>query len=297
MSEREAVKTDVVVVGGGPAGLSAALMLGRSCRSVVLVDNRVYRNASSRAIHGFLTRDGQAPDLVRAEGRRQLGLYGTKIETATVLSAAGSTDGFSVLLPDKLILCRKLILASGITDRLPPLAGLRGFYGRSIFLCPYCDGWEFRGRPLGVLGDGGASLAATLLNWSDDVVFFGTDDASSRLPAGVRHETTPVTGFVGSGGVLEAVVLGDGRKFPRRALFLRLPPPLLSPLVEAFGLVPDGEGVENDETRTCVPGLFVCGDLCRSDLRFAVTAAASGATAAILANREMMVEDGSSLLE
>ena len=154
---------DVIVVGAGPAGLSAALMLGRCRRSVVVFDNSKPRNAASRALHGYLTRDGIAPADFLQLARGELAQYDSvEIRSEEVTAAeCRPGDGFVVTVASGGTLrARKLLLATGVVDNLPDIPGFREMYGRSVFHCPYCDGWELCDRPLAVYGRGARGSAS-----------------------------------------------------------------------------------------------------------------------------------------
>jgi thioredoxin reductase len=177
---------DVLIVGGGPAGLSAALVLGRARRRVLVLDAGTPRNAASQALHGFLSRDGIAPSELLRISREQLEKYETiHLLTARVEDGVCAEDGFEVTTANgRRFRGRKLILAMGVVDALPSIEGLRELYGRSVFHCPYCDGWEVRDQPLAVYGQSdalGGGLALELLLWSRDVVMC-TDGPSALTP-------------------------------------------------------------------------------------------------------------------
>src|SRR5215471_3565198 len=156
---------DVIIVGAGPAGLSAALMLGRSRRRVLVCDTGRPRNAASHAMHGYLTRDGIPPLEFLAIGRAQLRQYDTvEIRDVEVVAAECRPDGrFHVTIADELMLeSRKLLIATGVVDNLPAIPGFRELYGRGVFHCPYCDGWEVRDEPLAIHGRGARGLGLSL---------------------------------------------------------------------------------------------------------------------------------------
>lgn len=295
----------MIVIGGGPAGLSAALVLGRSNRTVLVCDSRQYRNDASRAMHGFLSRDGTPPAELLEVAREQLRAYAVEIREVWVEAAARSPDGgFTVTLAGgEQVRSRKLLLATGLVDVLPPLAGLDALWGRSVFVCPYCDAWEVRGAPLAVHGAGGAVLALSLLNWSDDVVLFcdgggplAAEEADLLARAGVRVCEEKVARLVGREGILERIELAGGRSVPRRALLLKLTQRQRSDLAEQLALPVDAQrGVETGKrASTRVPGLFLAGDASK-DVMFAIVAAAEGATAGMTINIELQTEDRAAL--
>lgn len=175
---------DVIIVGGGPAGLNAALVLARCRRNVMLFDDGKPRNAASHAVHGFLSRDGIAPGELRAIARSQLEKYpSVVVDSDRVVDASRNESGFCVTTKDgRQFRSRKLLLAGGVVDELPIQPGFRELYGIGVFHCPYCDGWEVRDQPIAVYGKGddkGAGLALEMTIWSDNIVL--CSDGPSEL--------------------------------------------------------------------------------------------------------------------
>ncbi len=218
---------DVIVVGGGPAGLSAALMLGRCRRRVLLCDLGQPRNRRSHAVHGYLTRDGIAPAQLNAFGRGELEAYGVELRKVGVTDARWEADRFQVTMGTDSEHARFLLIATGVVDDLPAVTGIEECYGRSVFHCPYCDGWEWRDRRLAVLGRGrdGAGTALALKTWSADIVLCTN---GARLQPAIRErlarndiavKTAPIARLDHSEGRLSAVALSDGELLARDALF------------------------------------------------------------------------------
>ena len=292
---------DVVVVGGGPAGLSAALLLGRCCRQVLLCDAGTPRNARAPGIHAFLTRDGVDPWEFRGIGREELARYGVEVRDVVVRDVQPVPGGFHVELADgRSERTRKLLLATGVQDRVPAQEGFDACYGRSVFHCPYCDGWEVRGRRLAVFTPGGRGygLALKLTLWSPDVLL--CTDGPARLDAaaraalaasGVRTRTERVTRLDHEGGELRRVVFTKGEPEPRDALVFSTGQAQQSDLARRLGCRFNKKGAVKTgrHERTDVPGLFVAGDASR-DVQLAVVAAAEGAKAAFAINSELQEE-------
>ncbi len=294
---------DVIIVGGGPAGLSAALILGRCRRRVLLCDSGQYRNAATHAVHGFLTRDGTPPVELRQIAREQLKPYAVEVLDMGVADARKVGDQFEVtLLSGERLFCRKILLATGLTDELPDLPGLSEFFGTSVFHCPYCDAWEVRDKPLSVFSNGaeGVKLSTTVRMWSDDVVLFTNgpvelekEDAEVIQRLGIKLCQERVARLEGKDGILERVVFEDGSSIPRRAMFLKTKQRQTSDLAKKLRLpVTEEHGIEKAAKyeETYIRGVFVAGDASK-DLLMAIVAASEGAQAAFGINCELQVED------
>jgi thioredoxin reductase len=293
---------DVIIVGGGPAGLSAALVLGRCRRSVVLFDHGLYRNARARAVHGFLTRDGMAPTELRRKAHAELAQYPSiQVRKLEVRHARVVQGRFEVEASDgSLLHARKLVLATGLTDELPALLGIEERIGISAFHCPYCDGWELRDQPLFAYGHGnaGARFALELTIWSRDVMLCtdGHELPSPELRAqlqrhGVNLRSDPIERVEGDDSRLR-LLFRDGTSLERRALFYSVGCRPASHLAEQLGARMTREGgVETDRHEaTNVPGLYVAGDASRDALQ-AIVAAGEGSAAAVAINLALTAED------
>lgn len=301
---------DVVIVGGGPAGLSAALVLGRSRRRVLILDAGEPRNAPSAAAHGFFSRDGVKPEELLRIGREQLRPYeSVEYREARVVSVRGSDGAFEVVLENgESLSARKLLLASGVSDELPETPGFREFWGRGIVHCPYCHGWEMRDRPLAVLNSGemAAEHAAMVRNWSPDLVLLtdgspGPDEEGRRrlCALGVLVEEKKISHLEGDAEnrTLHQVVFEDGSSLDREAIFYGPPQRQGAGLAEMLGCEIESVGpapavVKSDPlTReTTVPGVYVAGDA-GSPVQSVIFAAASGANAAYFMNHALVAEE------
>ncbi len=293
---------DAVIVGGGPAGLSAALILGRCRRRVLVCDVGKPRNFASHGLHGFLSRDGIEPAELLRVGREQLEPYGVEMILREVTDAAMAPDGFRVTLGDGRVLsARKLLLASGVVDRLPEFEGAAEMYGRSLFHCPYCDGWESRDMPLAAYGPGREAygLALALKTWSPDVVLCtgGESRLVARDRARLRRHGIPVREeailrLEGDEGRLRRVVFAAGEPLDRGAMFFKTGQHQRSPLAQRLGCDFNSRGTvrTNRFEGTGVPGLYVAGDA-SEDVQLVIVAAAEGAKAGFAMNKSLQKED------
>ncbi|MBP7147686.1 MAG: NAD(P)/FAD-dependent oxidoreductase [Acidobacteria bacterium] len=289
---------DVVIVGGGPAGLSAAVVLGRCRRRVLVCDSGRYRNAASHALHNYLGHDGIAPAELLRLGRVEALRYGVELREGVVVGARCAEDGVEVLLEGgESVRGRKLLLATGMLDELPRVAGAAELYGRGVFHCPYCDGWELKDQPLAAYGDAEDAivLASSLRAWSPSVTACldgrpmprGRHAARARaLGIDVRREK--IARLVGGADGLERVEFESGPALACRGLFFSTRVDQRSSLAARLGCTFDKRGhVRTDRKgRAGVPQLFLAGDA-NGDVQFAVVAAAEGAKAAVAINHEL----------
>jgi thioredoxin reductase len=298
---------DVIVIGGGAAGLSAALTLARARRSVLVLDGGEPRNAPAAGVHGFLSRDGIAPaDLIRL-GTAEVTRYGGRILAASVTSARPDGSGFAVRTGDgRGFAARRLLLCTGLVDELPDIPGLRQRWGRDVLHCPHCHGWEVRDQPIGVLGTGPHAVRQALLfrQWSAEVTLFlhtapePTDEQWEELAA---REIAVVDGEVAAlevtGDQLTGVRLASGRVVPTRALAVAPRFAGRGGIAADLGLAttehPAGVGsqiVADPTGRTAVPGVWAAGNV--TDLMAPVIGAAAGAvTAGAAINNDLIAED------
>jgi thioredoxin reductase len=298
---------DVVVFGGGAAGLSGALMLARARRSVVVIDAGAPRNAPAAGVHGLLARDGIRPAELLERGRAEVRGYGGHVVSREVGAVARDDNGFEVALADgRTVRTRRLLVATGLVDELPDIPGLRARWGRDVVHCPYCHGWEIRDQAIGVLASGPLAVHQALLfrQWSADVTFFShtmpppTDEEAEQLAA---RGISVVDGEVASLEIVEdrlvGVRLSDGTVVSREALAVSPRMAARAGFLAALGLRqaehPSGVGeyIPSDATgRTEASGVWVAGNV--TDLAAQVgTAAAAGATAAAQINADLVAEE------
>jgi len=295
----DAVTCDVVIVGGGAAGLSAALVLGRARRRVVVVDAGSPRNAPASHMQGYLSRDGMPPSELLAVGRQEVAGYGVEVMQGRVEAVE---PGFVVRLEDgRKLTARRLLIATGVGDEIPDVPGVRERWGRDLLHCPYCHGWEVRDRPLGLLASLPGSVQHALLvrQWSDDVIFFAhtyelTADERRRLAArDISVEEGLVTRLVVEDDQLVGVQLDDARFVARDAVFVRP-----GNAAHDDGLL-HGLGCEMNDTgfvrvdatgRTSVPGVWAAGNVVDPRAQV-ITSAGAGSAAAIAINADLVDED------
>jgi len=292
---------DVIIAGGGPAGMSAALMLGRCRRRVLVCDTGEPRNRFSRALHGYLTRDGIDPGEFNALGRADLAKYGVEWRQVAVKQVQRNGRLFVAELADgRTEECRFLLIATGVTDHLPDIPGIEACYGRSVHHCPYCDGWEWRDRSLAVLGKGssGVRLATSLRTWSPQVHLclngtrLGRGGRELLQRNGIGLQAARILELEHDDGLLTAVRFASGGPLPANALFFTSGQHLQCDLAVQMGCRFNKRGTVDTGSlsQSNVSGVFVAGDASR-DAQFVIVAAAEGVKAALAINQEFQKEE------
>lgn len=291
-----ATHADAVIVGGGPAGLSAALVLGRCRRNVIVFDDGRYRNAGAVKMKGFITRDQIPPQQFRELAYEDLNRYDTiQVRRETVIEARRLDHGFALLSNSgDEIYCGALLLATGFTDSRPTIAGAQELHGELVVPCPYCDGYEVRDQPIAAFSspdEKGAHFAFLLGQWSKDVVFCAdrrphiSDSLRARLEQrGVRVEHRELLSVEREGAGIR-LTFSEGESLWRRMMFYHLGGKGNTTLAAHLGASLDERGSVNvgRHQETSVPGLWVAGDATRDVLQ-AIVAAGEGAAAAVSMN-------------
>jgi thioredoxin reductase len=293
---------DVIVVGGSFAGMSAAMQLARARKRILVIDAGSPRNRFAEAAHGFLGQDGVAPAAIMREALRQLSAYPTvDFVHGTAARADGELDRFTVTLEDgRGMEARRLLLATGVSDELPPIPGLAERWGRTVLHCPYCHGYEVGDRPLGVLANNPMSghQAVLIADWGPTTFFtqrgFEIDEALGALLAarGVGIERTPIVELIGDAPALQAVRLADGRVTPIEAIFTAPKTQPVGPLVDQLGCALEdgmtGPHVRVDDFKqTSVPGVYAAGDAVIA-MHNATLASAAGVMAGVSVHRSLV---------
>lgn len=297
---------DVVVIGGGPAGLNGALMLARSRRSVLVVDSGSPRNSPADGVHGLLGHDGTPPGELIERGREEVRRYGGHIVSGEVVGAAREAERFVVTMADgESIRSRRLLVTTGVVDELPEVPGVQERWGRDVLHCPYCHGWEVRDQAIGVLAGGTRSLHQALLfrQLSDDVAYFGhtappnEDEAEQLASRGIRVVDGEVASLVIVDDRVAAVRLHDGTTIERDVLVVGTRLVARTGFLEGLGLRPKehpsglGEHVVVDPSgRTDVPGVWAAGNVTDPAAQVGGSAAA-GASAGAQINADLVAED------
>ena len=293
---------DCIIIGGGPAGLNAAVVLGRCRRKVILFDTKQYRNRFSHGMHNYLTRDDILPANFIGIAHQELDKYGVKVIYKKIEKARRNEDGIFVVREEDGTLhhSKKLLVATGLADKLPEIEGFKEMYGKSVFHCPYCDGWEMRDKKMGVYARNkdGWELALNFKGWTKDVTLY-TDGKNNVKPYqkemldanGIKVMPLHIRKLVGDDGQLQKIVFKNGEEQDCDALFFVNGYVQQCNLAETFGCEVNKKGVvvTNLLQQTNTPGLYVAGDAAR-DMHFVVVAAAEGAKAGVSINKELQKE-------
>lgn len=293
---------DCIIVGGGPAGLNAAIVLGRCRRKVLLFDTERYRNRYSHGMHNYLTRDDILPTEFLRISHGELEKYSVQKLNRLIVSARKNESGIFQVRDEQgsIYQSKKLLVATGLTDKVPEIEGFRECYGRSVFHCPYCDGWEVRDKKIGVYARNkeGWELALALKGWSEHVTLY-TDGRNKVKPvqrARLEANDVPIIGtpfkcLEHEDGLISRIRFANGDTSECDALFFVNGYSQQCNLTEAFGCEFNRKGVviTNSVQQTNIEGLYVAGDAAR-DMHFVVVAAAEGAKAGVTINKELQQE-------
>ncbi|CAH0122796.1 MULTISPECIES: NAD(P)/FAD-dependent oxidoreductase [unclassified Paenibacillus] len=293
---------DVAIIGGGPAGLNAALVLGRARKHIAVIDEGRPRNAVTREAHGFLTRDGIRPGEFRRIAKEEISAYpSVRFVAETAVSIAGTDGRFQIETEQgQTIASKKILFAVGMKDRPLGIPGLAEVYGKSAFVCPYCDGWELRDQPLVIIvkGAGLMHFAPLISGWTNrfTVCTNGPDELTDTQREELqRHQVplydSPIRSIDSNEGIVQQVVLEDGTTVPCRGIFFQ--PELVtgSDLPRAIGcqMTEAGAVVVDEFGKTNVPGVYSAGDAA-SRMYQAIAAASMGAIVAAAMNNELNME-------
>jgi thioredoxin reductase len=292
---------DVIVVGGGSAGLSAALTLGRSRRRVLVLDGGEPRNAVAAHMHGVLGHDGRPPLELLAMGREELARYGVERRSATASGARLEDGGVVVVADGEEVRARRLVVATGLSDTLPDVPGIEQHWGAGVVLCPYCDGWEHRDERIAVLATspGSVGYAQLLRQWSSDLVFLTGDipepevaDLAGLAARGIQIERRGIHSIVADGDRLRGIELADGEVLAVDVIFTHTKVTPNDSLLRALGadLNQDGWAVVDASGRTSVPSVWAIGNLVSASANVPVSIAA-GSMAGGAINMDLVAED------
>ncbi len=296
---------DVVIVGGGPAGLSAALLLGRSCRQVVVIDAGRARNNVTQASHGYLTRDGVKPSEIKAIALEQMKAYPNVHVAQDTVDQVKHDQGIfhTITRSGRIYSSKKIIFATGMQDHLPPIPGLAEVYGISIFPCPYCDGWERRNEPLAVFGNGENlyHYVQTIYSWSKDLIVITngpstiTSEERNEMEARqIRIIETEITSLTSQEGKLDQIVFRDGQSIRRKGGFLLDTGPEQATRIPAVLGIPLDEGgayaTTSDYGHTAVDGVYIIGDA-KNSFTGVIGAAREGYYIGELINKDLIEKD------
>jgi thioredoxin reductase len=292
---------DCAIIGGGPAGLNAALVLGRARRNVVIFDNNQPRNAVTQESHGFLTRDGVTPDEFRAIAHQEISKYPAVVIRHTRITAVRNHESLFELVADnnEIFQAKTIILATGLKETLPAIEGIHDYYGKCLFGCPYCDGWELKDKPLAIIAEEGHAafhMARNVWNWSRDLVICTNGHAVLTLEEkealqrhNIRIVEGSITALVGKMGMLERIVFTTHDEIVCQGGFVVPQLSQASPFGAEFGCDRNAMGgiVTDQFGRSSVKGVYAAGDVCGGMLSQLIVAAAQGCAAAAGVNMDL----------
>jgi thioredoxin reductase len=292
---------DAIIIGGGPAGLTCAIFLGRYRRRVLVVDEGRPRNHASRGIHGFLGHHDIPPGELLARGRAEAESVGVELCGGRATKIERSGDCFEVTTSERgMLRARRIVLAYGVRDTLPDIRGIESYYGTTVHHCPDCDGYECRDQRIGVIGWGKkvAGLALELLQWSGDIVIFThgharewTEEEHSKLLAEqITIKDEPIVALLGDHGIIRAAVIDTGEHVAVERLYFTIKVERSCTLAEDLGCACDPERpniIVDEHRQTTVEGVWAAGDLAAGS-QLAITSAADGAIAAIAINKTLL---------
>ena len=299
---------DTAIIGGGAAGLSAALTLGRSRRSVIVIDAGEPRNARAEGVHAFLTRDGTPPHELLALARAEVRGYGVEVRDGVAVRVTGSVGAFSIELADGTsVTARRVLVAAGVTDELPDIPGLAERFGRDVLHCPYCHGWEVRDSDIGIVGTSPRAVHQALMfrQLSSIVTLFVHDplalpsvlDAERLAARGVAIVVGSIARVVVEGDALTGIELADGTRHHLDALVVATRVVAHDAALAGLGIAaaphPMGMGTQVETTAmgaTSVPGVWVAGNLGDASAQV-IAAAASGVAAGAAINADLILDD------
>jgi thioredoxin reductase len=294
---------DVIIIGGGPAGLNAAVVLGRCRRSVLVFDTGQQRNRLSEGIHNYLTRDDILPADFLKTAHKEINKYGVQIAHIEILHAEKSSQGIFEVKDSKqkIYYAKKLLVATGLKDNIPNIPGIESLYGQSVFHCPYCDAWEVRDKIIGIYAKNknGMPLSLSLKTWSSDVTLYCdgrnylTESEKKILQRlDIEVVTKRIHSLEGKNGQLKYMVFANAEKRRCDAVFFVNGYNQSSGILQTLGCNVNKKGIAitNRRQQTNIAGLYVAGDVSK-DMHFVVVAAAEGAKAGVAINQELQKEE------
>jgi thioredoxin reductase len=293
---------DVVIIGGGPAGLNAAVVLGRCRRSVIVFDTAKQRNRLSHGMHNYLTRDGIRPADFLEFSKKEARKYGVTLLNKEVVHAEKTKQGRFIVKDNsqKIYYCKKLLIATGTADNVPAIDGIQSLYGRSVFHCPYCDAWEVKDRVIGVYAKNknGTPLATSLKTWTNNVTLYCDgrnylDESKIKVlkRLGIPVISRKIKSLEGKDGQLRNIIFVNGEKSRCDALFFVNGQKPQSDIIKKLGCAVNNKNIAltNRMQQTNIAGVYIAGDVSK-DMHFVVVAAAEGAKAGVSINKELQAE-------